>query len=131
MLWDKENLYIYAELEEPDLWGTLRQHDTVIYDDNDFEIFINPNNDTHNYFELEINALGTEMDLFLPKPYRNGGQCPAELGRAGVDQRRADEGNDEQAWRYRYGLVGRDGDPVTEPWVLERQNAYGRIEVAY
>ena len=75
MLWDKENLYIYAELEEPDLWGTLRQHDTVIYDDNDFEVFINPSNDTHNYFELEINALGTEMDLFLPKPYRNGGNA--------------------------------------------------------
>jgi hypothetical protein len=73
MLWDKENLYIYAELEEPDLWGTLRQHDTIIYDDNDFEVFINPTNDTHNYFELEFNALNTEMDLFLPKPYRNGG----------------------------------------------------------
>ena len=75
MLWDKENLYIYAELEEPDLWSTLRQHDTVIYDDNDFEVFINPSNDTHNYFELEFNALGTEMDLFLPKPYRNGGNA--------------------------------------------------------
>lgn len=75
MLWDKEYLYIYAELQEPDLWGTLRQHDTIIYDDNDFEIFINPTNDTHNYFELEFNALNTEMDLFLPKPYRNGGKA--------------------------------------------------------
>lgn len=75
LLWDKDNLYIYAELEEPDLWGTLRQHDTIIYDDNDFEIFIDPDNDTHNYFELEFNALNTEMDLFLAKPYRNGGKA--------------------------------------------------------
>jgi hypothetical protein len=75
MLWDKENLYIYAELEEPDLWGTLRQHDTIIYDDNDFEVFIDPDNDGLNYFELEINALNTEMDLFLYKPYRLGGKA--------------------------------------------------------
>jgi hypothetical protein len=74
MLWDKEYLYIYTELEEPDLWATLRQHDTIIYDDNDFEIFINPDNSTHNYFELEINAVGTVMDLFLARPYRNGGK---------------------------------------------------------
>jgi hypothetical protein len=75
MLWDSTYLYIYAELQEPDLWGTLRQHDTIIYDDNDFEIFVNPDNSTHRYFELEINALGTVMDLFMNKPYRNGGKA--------------------------------------------------------
>jgi Carbohydrate family 9 binding domain-like len=75
MLWDTAYLYIYAELQEPDLWGTLRQHDTIIYEDNDFEVFIDPDNDTHNYFELEINTLGTVMDLFMGKPYRNGGKA--------------------------------------------------------
>lgn len=75
MLWDSVNLYVFAELQEPDLWSELRQHDTVVYRDNDFEVFIDPDNDTHNYFELEINPLGTVMDLFLPKPYRNGGRA--------------------------------------------------------
>ena len=75
MLWDSTYLYIYAELQETDLWGTLHQHDTVIYEDNDFEIFLNPDNTTHRYFELEINALGTVMDLFMNKPYRNGGKA--------------------------------------------------------
>ena len=75
MLWDSTYLFIYAELREPDLWGTLRQHDTSIFDDNDFEVFINPDNTTHRYFEFEINTLGTEMDLFLDKPYRNGGKA--------------------------------------------------------
>ena len=74
MLWDSMYLYIYAELQEPELWGTLHQHDTIVYDDNDFEIFVNPDNSTHRYFELEINALGTVMDLFMNKPYRNGGK---------------------------------------------------------
>lgn len=74
MLWDSTYLYLYAELEEPNLWGTLTQHDAVIYHDNDFEAFIDPDGDTQNYFEFEVNALNTEMDLFLPKPYRNGGK---------------------------------------------------------
>jgi hypothetical protein len=74
MLWDSTYLYIYAQLEEPNVWGTLTQHDAVIYHDNDFEAFIDPDGDGLNYFELEINALGTEMDLFLPKPYRVGGK---------------------------------------------------------
>jgi hypothetical protein len=84
MLWDKENLYIYSELEEPDLWSTLHQHDTIIYDDNDFEIFIDPDNDTHDYFELEFNTLNTEMDLFLSKPYRNGGRALLSWDAQGV-----------------------------------------------
>lgn len=73
MLWDKSFLYIAAELQEPHIWGGLKNHDDIIYYDNDFEVFIDPNNSTHNYFEVEVNALNTLLDLFIPKPYRNGG----------------------------------------------------------
>ncbi|MCK5705174.1 MAG: carbohydrate-binding family 9-like protein, partial [Cyclobacteriaceae bacterium] len=40
---------------------------------NDFEIFIDPNGDTHNYYEIEVNALNTIWDLLLTKPYRDRG----------------------------------------------------------
>lgn len=70
MLWDEEYLYFYAKLEEPQVWGTLKQRDTVIFYNNDFEIFIDPDGDTHNYMEFEVNALNTVWDLFLVKPYR-------------------------------------------------------------
>src|SRR5215831_21017831 len=75
MLWDDGNLYIGAELEEPDIWATLTEHDSVIFHDNDFEVFLNPSGDSRNYFEFEINALNTSWDLFLPKPYREGGKA--------------------------------------------------------
>lgn len=75
LLWDDEYLYIAAELEEPHVWATLTQRDAVIYHDNDFEVFIDPDNDTFNYYELEINALGTVWDLFLTKPYRDNGHA--------------------------------------------------------
>lgn len=73
LLWDDENLYILAELEEPHVWAKLRQRDTVIFYDNDFEVFIDPDGDTHAYYELEVNALSTAWDLLLLKPYRDGG----------------------------------------------------------
>jgi len=73
MLWDDENLYIAATLEEPDLWATLTARDAVIFYDPDFEVFIDPDGDSHLYYELEINALNTVWDLLLVKPYRDGG----------------------------------------------------------
>lgn len=73
MLWDDQYFYVGAELEEPHVWATLKDRDSIIYLDNDFEVFIDPDGDTHNYYELEINALNTVWDLLLVKPYRDGG----------------------------------------------------------
>lgn len=73
MLWDDTYFYIGAYLEEPHVWATLTERDSVIFQDNDFEVFIDPDGDTHGYYELEINALNTVWDLLLVKPYRDGG----------------------------------------------------------
>ncbi len=73
MLWDAEYFYVAAELEEPHVWGTLTNHDAVIFQDNDFEVFIDPDGDRHEYYEFEINALNTGWDLRLKKPYKDGG----------------------------------------------------------
>lgn len=75
MLWDDSHLYLLAELEDPHLWGTLTARDAIIYRDHDFEVFLDPNNDQQQYFEYEINALGTVMDLFMNKPYKKGGHA--------------------------------------------------------
>jgi len=75
MLWDDNYFYIGAELEEPHVWATLTEHDSVIFNDNDFEVFIDPNGDNHEYYEFEINALNTGWDLLLPRPYKDGGRA--------------------------------------------------------
>ena len=74
MMWDDSFLYIAAELREPHIWAKLRQRDTVIYYDNDFEVFIDPDGDTHGYYEFEMNAFNTVWDLLLTRPYRDNGQ---------------------------------------------------------
>ncbi|MFD0617115.1 carbohydrate-binding family 9-like protein [Paenibacillus sp. GCM10027629] len=73
MLWDDEYFYFAADMVEDQIWATLTERDSVIFYDNDFEIFIDPDGDTHQYYEFEINALNTVWDLLLVKPYRDGG----------------------------------------------------------
>ena len=75
MLWDDEYLYIAAVLEEEHIWAYQNKKDQIIYLENDFEVFIDPDGDNENYYELEINAINNTFDLFLPKTYRNGGKA--------------------------------------------------------
>jgi hypothetical protein len=71
--WGSWGMAIVAWLEEPHLWATLTEHDSVIFRDNDFELFIDPDGDTELYGELEINALNTTWDLLLNRPYKKQG----------------------------------------------------------
>lgn len=74
LLWDDNYLYIAAELTEPHVWATLTNHDSVIFRDPDFEVFIDPKGETQPYYEFEMNALNTTWDLLLDKPYMDGGK---------------------------------------------------------
>ncbi|MBI0400686.1 carbohydrate-binding family 9-like protein [Cyclobacterium marinum] len=74
MLWDQEYLYIGVKLYEKNIWATYTERESVIFHENDIEVFIDPDGDTHNYYEIEVNALGTLWDLLLTKPYKNGGK---------------------------------------------------------
>lgn len=74
MLWDEEYLYIGVRLEESHIWATYTERESVIFHENDIEVFLDPDGDTHHYYELEINALGTVWDLMLTRPYRDGGK---------------------------------------------------------
>jgi hypothetical protein len=87
MMWDSQYLYIGAVLEEPHLWGTLKKHDDIIYRDHDFEVFIDPMGDGEQYFEIEINVLGTIMDLFMNKPYKKGGTFDMEWNTTGIQSK--------------------------------------------
>ena len=103
------------ELEEPHVWGTLTKHDSVIFHDNDFEVFIDPDGDNHEYYEIEINALNTEWDLFLKKPYRDGGPAINEWEIPGLKTAVARRRHAQRPERHGPGLVGRARDPLEGP----------------
>ena len=78
MLWDAKYFYFAAVLEETDLWATYDTRDMIVFHENDIEVFIDPDGDGREYYEIEINVIGTIFDLYLHRPYREGG--PAEHG---------------------------------------------------
>ena len=78
ILWDDNYFYLGALMEEPHIWGTLTARDEVIFKDNAFEIFLDPDGDTHNYYELVVNAFETEWDLLMLKPYRDQGRVAVD-----------------------------------------------------
>jgi hypothetical protein len=75
MLWDDNFVYVAAELRETDAWATIQKRDEVIFRDNDFEVFLDPDGNGRNYYEIEVNAFGTIWDLMLTKAYKDGGNA--------------------------------------------------------
>lgn len=107
ILWDDTHVYFAAEIEEPNLWGTLTARDSIIFKNNAFEVFLDPDRDRKSYFELEINSLGTEWDLLMDKPYSDGGS--------------ANSGFDTQGLVSAVHLNGTLNDPsdVDQGWTVE------------
>jgi len=62
VLWDDEHLYVAYWVEEPFVEGTLTERDSLIYKNNDVELFVAGRD---AYYELEINSLGTIYEVFF------------------------------------------------------------------
>ncbi|WP_222852242.1 carbohydrate-binding family 9-like protein [Olivibacter sp. SDN3] len=107
LLWDDSCLYIAAVIYEEDIWAYQTIKDQIVFYENDFEVFIDPDGDTYNYFEMEVNAVNNTFDLFLPKPYRQRGK--------------PDHDYDMEGFRSAISIKGTLNDPSDRDslWVLE------------
>ncbi len=60
-LWDDDYLYVAFWVSEPDVRAKLAERDSLVWTENDVEIFIGGED---CYYEFEINALGTVYEVF-------------------------------------------------------------------
>ncbi len=113
MLWDDENLYVAADMEEPDVRASMTERDSIVFRDNDFEVFLDPDGNGRDYFEVEVNALNTLFDLFLERTYRNGGPVHHEWNLAGlktavrIDGTLNNSGDRDRGWSVELALPWR------------------------
>ncbi len=107
MLRNKYGMYIAAYLEEPHINASIVNNETIIFQDNDFEIFLDPDGDNHNYYELEINALNATWDLFMCRPYS--------------DHCTANSSWDIKGLQTTVGIHGTINDPndIDSSWIVE------------
>ena len=67
LLWDREYLYFLAEMEDGDLFADVKERDGKTWLNDVFELFFQPAVDKPGYYEFQVNAAGTEMDMFIPQ----------------------------------------------------------------
>ena len=138
LLWDDTYLYVAAQMEEPDVEAKLTQHDSIIFRDNDFELFLKPLAAESGYFEFEINALNTGWDLYLTKPYREGGRADSSWDSEGLKTAVTVQGtlnhpNDKDTgWTVEIalpwkGFLTRQSVPVPQSGTVWRAN-FSRVE---
>jgi glucose/arabinose dehydrogenase len=66
LLWDREWLYFFADLDDTDVSADEREHDGPIWKNDVFEIFLRPSEQHAGYYEFEVNPFGAVLDAFFP-----------------------------------------------------------------
>jgi len=72
VLWDDNNIYFGAEIEDEDLFAKYTAHDSPLYKEDVFEVFVWPDESRRYYYEFEVNPLGTVFDMFTPNSDAGG-----------------------------------------------------------
>ena len=66
---------------------TFTKKNSIIFRDNDFEVFIDPESSGENYYEYEMNALNTIWELTLVRRYTKGGPAISPTNLPGLIHR--------------------------------------------
>jgi glucose/arabinose dehydrogenase/mono/diheme cytochrome c family protein len=67
LLWDRENLYVAADMDDSDLYADVTQHDGNTWENDVFEVFLKPSAEKPAYYEFHVNAANAVFDIFLPR----------------------------------------------------------------
>jgi len=107
-LWDHDNLYFFFRVFDKDIIakGTV-DHEPLFSFDNVIEIFLDAGADQLDYYELQVNAIGTKWELTIDKPYKDGGAARSPDPLEGLE--------------YSINLSGtiNDSEDTDEYWTLE------------
>ena len=71
LLWDREYLYFFADMEDADLYADIKEHNGMLWFNDVFELFFKPADDKPGYYEFQVNPHGAVLDCFFPR--RNAG----------------------------------------------------------
>ena len=72
LLWDRDAIYFFAEMEDTDIYADVTEHDGKTWDNDVFELFLKPSEDAPGYYEFQVNAAGTVMDMMIPRRRAGG-----------------------------------------------------------
>jgi hypothetical protein len=84
-VWDGEYLYFAAEMDDHDLYADVTQRNGMTWHNDVFELFFKPSADSLTYYELQVNAANTHLELLLPSRGAGGYQRFAPSSKFGME----------------------------------------------
>jgi hypothetical protein len=85
LLWDDQYLYFCAEMEDVDLYADVKEHNGICWENDVFELFFKPHEDKPGYYEFQVNALNTQLEMFLPSRGAGGYRRFKDAGQLGIE----------------------------------------------
>ena len=85
LLWDDQYLYFAAEMEDSDLYADVKERNGITWENDVFELFFKPAADKRLYYEFQVNAANTQLELFFPSRGSGGYRRAAPLTRLGME----------------------------------------------
>ncbi|MFN0063392.1 MAG: carbohydrate-binding family 9-like protein [Myxococcaceae bacterium] len=131
LLHDGSTLYVAFECQDADVWGTFRKPDSPIYNEEVVELFLDPDGDERDYYEVEVSPHNVVFDASFAAR-RKGMNLPfsAQLKSAVQVRGTLDDAKPDEGWTVEFAmpLAGLKGAPVPIPaGHVARFNLY-RIE---
>jgi hypothetical protein len=65
ILYDQHFLYFAFRVTDTNVWATMKRRDEHLWLEEVVEVFLQASQSTPNYIELEVNPLGTMLDIYL------------------------------------------------------------------
>jgi hypothetical protein len=66
LLWDDDYFYFTADMEDYDLYADITQRNGMTWLNDVFEIFLKPSVQKNAYYEFQVSANNTPLEMFLP-----------------------------------------------------------------
>ncbi len=87
LLYSSKSLFIGFWCEDTYVWGTHRERDAAVYEQECVEAFLAPASTMHQYYEINVSPLNTVFDACVLNRRTHAGRYPAPpyIGLAGFD----------------------------------------------
>jgi hypothetical protein len=101
MTWDEQNLYVFVQITDTDVFSSYKTHDQPIWKQDCVEMFIDADGNRRGYVELQVNPNNTTFDSFFATTRAQPGDEKWDSGMVTAVKMRgtADKGGDtDQGW---------------------------------
>jgi hypothetical protein len=85
LLWDNDYLYFAADMEDYDLYADITERNGMLWLNDVFEIFLKPSAGKPGYYEFQVSANNTRLEMFLPSRGAGGYMRFAKLTQIGME----------------------------------------------